>query len=197
MAYKSERESGCGDPQPPTVHHMRGCLIRGFKAGDRYQSYLGLVSARIPPARTIVLEKRPLYELLKLRMVIHPSMTLLESAWPVDELWERTRSEPGAYDFAPRRAESRTLLQLAPLPDSPGWRRLDAGSFKFVEALTREMTLASAITIVRGFEIVSPFSVMRAWWSPSRRRRLRLDRYRRRRVAGSQPSGCSAGCLLE
>jgi hypothetical protein len=75
---------------------------------------------------------------------LHPSVTLLASAWPVDEIWRA--NQPGAEETTVGLDPGDVRLQVWRARDEVVFRRLSAADFAFRVALARTRRLTDAAT---------------------------------------------------
>ena len=91
----------------------------------------------------------------RLTLVLHPSVTLLESPWPVHRIWRANQADDP--DTAVDLAEGPARVEVRRLGDDVVLRVLDPPTFAFRRALARGDTLetaaAAALEIDPGFEL--------------------------------------------
>lgn len=84
----------------------------------------------------------------RLRFTFDPSLTLLESPWPVDRIWRA--NQPQAHDATVDLAAGAAHLQVRRAGTDIVCRSLSAGYWGFCAALTTGRTLEEAATIALG-----------------------------------------------
>jgi hypothetical protein len=86
----------------------------------------------------------------RLRFTFEPSLTLLESPWPIDRIWRA--NQPGAADATVDLAAGRARLEVRRAGDDVVFRRLGAAPWVFRSALTAGGTLETAATAALAFD---------------------------------------------
>jgi hypothetical protein len=102
-----------------------------------------------PPMDRASLEALSAEQAARLRLGFHPSLSLLESAWPVDRIWSANQPGPAptpAVDLA----AGGVCLEVRRLDDDVIYRRLDPATQAFRAALWRGATLESAALTALG-----------------------------------------------
>ena len=84
-------------------------------------------------------------QLETLRLAPHPSLRFVASAWPVMAIWQAHQSENGPDGSIDLAAGGDMLLVYRPRQDTL-IRKVSAGAFAFVMALTARQTLAAAVS---------------------------------------------------
>jgi hypothetical protein len=82
--------------------------------------------------------------LIRAEAGLHPSVTLLASAWPVDAIWRA--NQPDADEATVSLDAGEVHLQIWRAGDQAVFRRLSAAAFAFRAALARTRRLADAAT---------------------------------------------------
>jgi hypothetical protein len=114
-----------------------------------------------PPLSIPILTRMPSERLSKLRLVLHPSVCLIQSRFPIVTTWEnnRTRSANGMIQRWVGEAAmvARPFLKVEV-------RRLPPGGYAFIQALFEGETLESAAGTVNdlppGFDVASGLSLI-------------------------------------
>jgi len=91
----------------------------------------------------------------RLRFAFDPSLTLLESPWPIDRIWRA--NQPDAADATVDLAAGAARLEIRRVGADVVFRSLDAATWAFRRELTTGRTLeeaaAAALTLEPGFDL--------------------------------------------
>jgi len=96
-----------------------------------------------PPFDVTEVQALPADRLARSGFALHPSFQLVESRFPIDEIWRANARE----EFADNPIDLNSgpvALAVWRDPDDVAWRRLAAGEAAFVGALTRGLALGTA-----------------------------------------------------
>jgi hypothetical protein len=97
-------------------------------------------SAPLDPA---VLSQLPVKDLQRLTLRLHPSLSLLSSPWPIDQIWRV--NQPGADpDATVNLGSGGVWLEVRRMGDDAAFRPLDRATHAFRHALSRGACLAEA-----------------------------------------------------
>jgi hypothetical protein len=73
---------------------------------------------------------------------LQPSLSFLNSAWPIDAIWQANRqTEAAVVDLA----SGGVMLQVRRAGDAVAWARMDPATFAFVTALAEGRVLGAAM----------------------------------------------------
>ncbi len=111
------------------VARLEWCRIAAFHAADA------------PPARIDILSCIPEAELTEIQLVLHPSVQMLNSRWPVWSIWRDGVSDPPQREIEMDQPEQLLITR----PDAEVMMaRLEGDCFDFCQHLTRGCTLGVA-----------------------------------------------------
>ena len=83
-------------------------------------------------------------EIGRVRIRLHPSVSLLQSSWPIDRIWRA--NQPGADPAATVSLEEGGVrLEICRLEDDVVFRTVAAGTYAFRSALASDLDLQSAV----------------------------------------------------
>ena len=99
-------------------------------------------AAPLPPQALAAFAPEQLETLL---LAPHPSLRFVASAWPVMAIWQAHQTEGGPHGAIDLQAGGDMLLVYRPRQDTL-IRKVSAGAFAFVMALTARQTLAAAVS---------------------------------------------------
>jgi len=87
-------------------------------------------------------------ELARLKLRLHPSLSLLESPWPIDQIWRA--NQPGADPEATVSLDAGAVrLEICRLEDRVVFRSMTTGTYAFERAFATGLDLQSAMEAAR------------------------------------------------
>ncbi len=114
------------------VARLEWARLRAYHAADR------------KPVSIDVLNGIPAEAVGRVVFSLHPSLTLISSAWPVVSLWAASTDQGASDDVDMDRAEHALVIRPALTVDT---RLLPAGGFSFMMALNKGASLEEAVSI--------------------------------------------------
>jgi hypothetical protein len=115
----------------PDVARLEWAMHAAWHAGDAAPLDLARLAAVAPE------------DTARLRLRLDPSLTLLASPWPIDEIWRANRGE-GPASGVELASRGGVRLEVRRVGDDVVLRALDAGAFALAAGLAAGATLAEA-----------------------------------------------------
>jgi hypothetical protein len=136
----------CRDlPYLPDVARLEWAMNTALHAADAEPLDLARLSAVPPDA------------VGDLTFTLHPSLALIESAWPVHRIWRA--NQPDATDEVVDLGDGRVRLEVRRRADDVVFRVLDTAAFAFRHALSQgqslEIAAAAALDTDAGFDLAA------------------------------------------
>ena len=113
-----------------------------------HRAYHARDAAPLPVAD---LQALPPRELAAARITLHPSLQLLDSAWPVFRIWQANQEDSAADESIDLRSGGEAVCACRPYYEVL-LHRLGPGEFRFLHALQGEAGLGEAIITAQGLD---------------------------------------------